>query len=71
MLPESITMRALKHMEEGKDPIEAVKLAFEEEENMLWIAAYGVDMKTGQMKKDVQKELIGKMCERVYNKLNK
>lgn len=69
LLPKSIEQRALNFMEQGNDSIDSVRMAFEEEENTMYIAAYGVDMKTGQLKRDVQKELISKMSERVYNKL--
>lgn len=70
LLPASIEMRALAYMAKGVEAIEAVKLAFEDEENTLYIAAYGVDMKTGQMKRDVQKELLSKICSRVYDRIN-
>jgi len=69
-LPASIEMRALAHMEKGTEAIEALKLAFEEEENTLMFAAYGIDMKTGQIHRDAHKEFISEMCSRVYNKIN-
>lgn len=69
-LPETIEMRALAHMEKGVDPIEAVKLAFEEENNTIWLCM-GVDMKTGQYKRELAKEIQGKLCTSVYNLLRK
>lgn len=67
MLPESITMRALAHMENGLEPIEAVKMAIEEENNLIWLCL-GVDMKTG-FKSDVSKEVIDIMSQRVYDRI--
>jgi hypothetical protein len=69
-LPASIEMRALAHMAKGVEAIEAVKLAFQEEENTIWLAAHGVDMETGRMRTDVQKELMQQMSKRVYNRIN-
>lgn len=69
LLPITIEMRALAHMEKGVEVIEAVKLAFEEEENMLWLAAKGVDMKTGQYRPDVKEAIQSHICETVYNRL--
>lgn len=69
-LPASIEMRALGHMENGVEAIEAVKLAFEEEENTAMFAAYGIDMKSGRMHRDAHKEFLSKMCNRSFDKLN-
>lgn len=68
LLPPSIETRALKFMEEGKDPIEAVKLAIEQENNTIWLCM-GVDMKTGSHRPDIAKEITGHICTRVYNRL--
>lgn len=70
LLPKTIEMRALAHMEKGVEPIEAVKLAFEEENNTLWLAAYGVDMKTGSMMTDVRDKVQGIICKSVYDRIN-
>lgn len=68
LLPASIEMRALKFMEQGNDPIEAVRLAIEEENNTIWLAL-GVDMKSGRARKDIAKEITNQLCARVYNRL--
>lgn len=71
MLPKTIEMRALAHMEKGIEAIEAVKLAIEEENNTLFLAAHGVDMKTGRFRPDVKEAIQKEICQRVYNKINK
>lgn len=69
LLPKTIEMRALTHMEKGVEAIEAVKLAFQEEENTIWLLQ-GVDMGSGRMRKDIANEVVSTLCKRVYNKIN-
>jgi len=70
LLPKSIEMRALAYMGKGVDTMEAVKLAFEEEENMLWLIAKGVDMNTGRMRNDIKDHVQEAICKSVYNRIN-
>ncbi len=70
LLPASIELRALKFMESGKDAIEAVQLAIEEENNMIWLVAHGIDINTGQMRKDIKETVQNELCTRVYNRIN-
>jgi len=70
LLPKSIEMRALDNMANGMGAIEAVKKAIEDENNTIWLAAHGVDMKTGRMRKDISDAIKSEICTRVYNKIN-
>lgn len=69
LLPLTIEMRAMAQLEKGVEPIEAIKLAFEEEENFLWLLM-DVDMQRGTPTK-VGEEVKSALCEIVYNKLIK
>lgn len=69
LLPKSIEMRALIHMENGVDAIEAVKLAFEEENNTLTLVGLGVDFKSGRYMPEVKERVAKIMCEQVYNRI--
>jgi len=70
LLPASIELRALKFMETGKDAIEAVQLAIEEENNMIWLVAHGIDMNTGRIRTDIKEAVQSAICKRVYNRIN-
>jgi hypothetical protein len=69
LLPESIEMRALAHMEKGVETIEAVKLAFEEEEHTIWLLM-GVDMKTGASCKQLSDDIVSAMSKTIYDRIN-
>lgn len=65
LLPDSIVERAIVHIQKGMDITESIKLAFEEEENMI----YSLLGPCGNLSKkgDYVAEVI---CKNVYINLN-
>lgn len=65
MLPESIVMRAEAHILKGVDAMEAIKLAFEEEEKMI------VSMLSGSYLNKKGQQVAEVLSRAVYNRINK
>jgi hypothetical protein len=64
LLPKSITERALNFMAQGQEPIEAVKLAFQEEENFI------ASMLSGSFLSKKGHSVAAILSKSVYDKIN-
>lgn len=68
LIPPTIEYRALEYVQKGIDPVEAVKQAITDENNLIWLCL-GVDMERGYNSQDIAEEIKGHLSVKVYDRI--